>query len=262
MTQDSLGDLSMKPTRDELAQRQTSRSKPAKGGAPQAPRSKPPVRVSNASSQAGLWSVLIVLLVCTAGGGWYLWDKVERLQSNLTQSTQALATAEQALSGLQKKLQNRDNTLSKSGDQMLSDIKLLETEVRKLWDLSNKRNKVDIAQQGEQIKKLLADLKANSGTVSGMSKQVTVTAEQVATVKKQFKELQESNSTLVKSMDSQKKELAQLKSLVGSAGDFDDRITSLEVAIKAIDAHRSQVNGRLEKLDKELGQLIQRAPGG
>ena len=52
-----------------------------------------------------------------------------------------------------------------------------------------------------------------------------------------------------------------MKAVLGSAADFDDRITSLEVAIKAIDAHRSQVNGRLEKLDKEVGSLLRAAPG-
>lgn len=257
MTNDSLGDLSMKPTRDELAQRQTSRGKPAKGNAPKAPNPKP--APSSAATQGGLWSVLIVLIVCSAGGGWYLWDKVERLQASLSQSTQALASAEQALSSLQKKLENRDNTLSKSGDQMTGDIKELQSEVRKLWDLANKRNKTDIAALTKQISALKSDLKASSGTLSGMSKQVSASADQLAALKKQLGEMQESNGILAKSTDALKKDLQQLKSILGSAADFDDRITSVEVAIKAIDAHRSQVNGRLEKMDRELGSLLQKS---
>lgn len=258
MTNDSIGDLSMKPTRDELAQRQTSRGKPAKSNTPKSPKAPGP---APASSQGGLWSVLIVLIVCSAGGGWYLWDKIERLQSSLTRSTESLVSAEKALSDLQMRLENRDNTLSKSGDQMIEDIKLLDSEVRKLWDLSNKRNRSNIAELSKQLKSLQSDLKASKGTVSGMSKEVKASASQLSALKKQINEMQESNATLASSTDVLKKELKQMKTVLGSAADFDDRITSLEVAIKAIDAHRSQVNGRLEKLDKEVGSLMH-SPSG
>ena len=257
MTNDTLGDLSMKPTRDELAQRQTSRGKPPKNT--QKPSRVPPP--PSGAGQAGLWSVLIVLMVCSAGGGWYLWDKIERLQSSLTRSTASLTSAEKALSDLQMRLENRDNTLSKSGDQMIEDIKLLDSEVRKLWDLANKRNRPDIAELSKQVKSLQSDLKASKGTLSGMSKEVKASAAQISALKKQINEMQDSNATLAKSTDTLKKELQQMKAVLGSAADFDDRITSLEVAIKAIDAHRSQVNGRLEKLDKEVGSLLRAAPG-
>ncbi|MGB1059701.1 MAG: hypothetical protein ACPGZU_06195, partial [Ketobacter sp.] len=102
---------------------------------------------------------------------------------------------------------------------------------------------------------------ASKGTLSGMSKEVKASAAQISALKKQINEMQESNATLAKSTDTLKKELQQMKAVLGSAADFDDRITSLEVAIKAIDAHRSQVNGRLEKLDKEVGSLLRAAPG-
>ncbi len=259
MTNDPIGDLSMKPTRDELAQRQTSRGKPSKGNGSKKPGPAPAAR---SSSQAGLWTVLILLIVGSAGGGWYLWDKIERLQSSLDASTENLASAEQSLSKLQTSLENRDNTLSKSGDQMVADIKLLDSEVRKLWDLSNKKNRPNIAELTRQVKALQSDLKSNkSTTVSSLGKKLNTTAEQQAAIKKQLTEMQESNATLASSTDVLKKELQQIKTTLGSASDFDDRITSLEVAIKAIDAHRSQVNGRLEKLDKEVGSLMQGSTG-
>ena len=258
MTDDPLGDLSMKPARDELVQRQNTRGKPAKS---KAPSSRPAPSGGGSSSQAGLWMVLLLVIACSAGGGWYLWDKVERLQLSLKSSTENLAGAEQTLSKLQTSLENRDNTLSKSGDQMVEDIKLLDTEVRKLWDLSNKKNRPEIAELTKQVKTLKSDLKSSSSTVSGLSKKISSTEEQQAALKKQLVEMQESSATLAKSSDTLKKELQQMKSILGNASDFDDRITSLEVAIKAIDAHRSQINGRLEKLDKEVGALVKGSAG-
>lgn len=259
MTQDPLGDLSMKPTRDELAQRQNSRVKPGKGGGATEPKPKAPK--GGDSTQAGLWSLVIVMLVFGAGGGWYLWDKTTQLQARLDQSTQSAQAAERLFSGLQDTLRNRDATLSKSGDQMSDDIKLLQSEVRKLWDLSNKRNKPEIAKMGKNIAKLQSDLKGSRGTLSGMSKDVKASAGQLAAIKKQLKELKEQNTTLSSLVNTQKKELTQLKTSMGSSGDFEDRITTLEVSIKAIDAHRQQVNGRLQQLDDEIGRIVTTSPG-
>ncbi|WP_290581680.1 hypothetical protein [Ketobacter sp.] len=258
MTNDPLGDLSMKPARDELAQRQSSRGKPAKTHSPKPSR---PAAGAAPSSQAGLWSVLIVLIVFSAGGGWFLWDKIERLQSSLKASTANLATAEQALSQLQSNLENRDNTLSKSGDQMVADIKLLDSEVRKLWDLSNKKNRPEIEGLVKDVKALQGELKSSSSSIGSLSKKVSASEEQHAALKKQLGEIKESSATLAKTSETLKKDLQQMKSILGNAADFDDRITSLEVAIKAIDAHRSQLNGRLEKLDKEVGALMSGASG-
>ncbi|MAR91162.1 MAG: hypothetical protein SV765_09425 [Pseudomonadota bacterium] len=258
MSNDSLGDLSMKPTRDELVQRQHSRGKPAPKQ-PTRPPSGP--RWPGQASLGGVWSVLIVVIVCGAAGGWYLWDNLERLQSSLAQSTQALADAERSLSGLQQKLENRDNTLSKSGDQMLADIKLLDSEVRKLWDLSNKRNRPNIEELTRQTKALKSDLQGLSGKLDSMSRKVTSSSEQLATLQRQVNDMQESNATLAQTANGLKQDVKDLRATVGSAADLDDRLTSVEVAIKAIDAHRSQVNGQLQRLDRELGQLLQGSTG-
>ncbi len=272
MSNDSLGDLSMKPTRDELAQRQHVRGKPSKPSSnTPPPRSRPPAS-GGSSSQGGLWVVLLLVIAAAAGGGWYLWNQIEMMRINLAQSTQALSSSEQALSTLQSSLDNRDNTLSKSGDQMLEDIKGINSEIRKLWDLSNKRNKVDIAKLDKLLKELDSNLKSTGKLLNDVKAQAASVADQVSASKKTLNELQENNGTITKTLDTQqkelaaqKKELAALNSQLGSSTDFEDRITSIEIAIKAIDAHRSQVNGQLLRIDSEIGALQQKVsatPGG
>jgi chromosome segregation ATPase len=149
---------------------------------------------------------------------------------------------------------------------MLEDIKSLQSEIRKLWDLSNKRNKVDIAKQEQLIQKLQTELKSTSTLLATVKTQSAGTNDQITAAKKALQEVKDSNSTLSKSLEgslaAQKKELASLKSQIGDASDYEDRITSLEIAIKAIDAHRSQVNGRLERIDREIGLLQQKPAGG
>lgn len=250
MTNDSLGDFSLKPARDELAQRQSVKPKPARGKKPDEPKAPP-----SGSGQGLLWFVVLLLIAGGAGGGFILWTKIEQLQQRLELSTSNLSNAESAVSKLQGMLENRDNTLTKSGDQMLSDIKTLDSEVRKLWDLANKRNRSDIADLNKQLKSLQADIKSTKSSVAGVDKNLDSTRAQLTTLSKQLGELKENNSTLASSTDSVRQELARMKSVLGSAADFEDRITSLEVAIKSIDAYRAQINGKLEKLDREVGAL-------
>jgi len=252
MTNDSLGDLSLKPARDELAQRQTGKPKPTRPGtSPGAPR--PPA--ARSSGQGLLWLVILLLLAGGAGGGWFLWHKIELLQSSLDASTNNLTNAESALSSLQQTLENRDNTLSKSGDQMETDIKKLDTEVRKLWTLANNRNRTDIEALEKQVKTMAGNLNSSATSVTSLSKNLDSTNTAVADLKKQITELKEGDTTLTSATAELKKEMTRMKSILGNAADFDDRITNLEVAIKSIDAYRSQINSKLERLDREVGAL-------
>ncbi len=247
MTRDPMGDLSIKPTRDELAQRQGQR-KPIRPGksASQPPGSRPPAPMS--ASQSGLWSVLIVVIVCGVGGGIYLWGQIDAMQSRLESSLQSLSQAETALSNLQQSLENRDKTLSKSGDEIAADIKLLDAEVRKLWDLSNKRNKVNIANLDKKVTQLEAQVGGPKGKLATLETDLTV-------AKKELREVKESSDTLRNLVSSHQQELEKLRTLAENSGSFEDRITTVEVAIKAIDTHRRQINGRLDKLNKEVWEL-------
>ena len=249
MTQDPLGDLSMKPTRDELVQRQGSRGKG--GNATQKPSTG-----SGGSSQAGLWFVVVLILALGGGGGWYLWDQQQQILNRLQQSSESFQSAEKLMSGLQDNLKNRDSMLSKSGDEMSADIKLLQSEVRKLWDLSNKRNRQEIEQLTGDFKKLQTDSTANASKVASVQKQVASSAEALATLKDQLQEIKDQHNTLASAADKQRKELARLQTSMNSTGDLDDRVTSLEVSINAIDAYRQQINSRLQKLDAEVGRLV------
>ncbi len=261
MTQDPLGDLSMKPARDEVVQRQQSRGgkQPVRQPNQPAPKSRPPAR-SGSGATGSLWSIVVLMLIIIGAGGWYLWNKIETLQASLAQSTQALATSEQALSGLQQTQAQLDKSLNRTGDQMAADIKALENEVRKLWDVANKRNKTAIDANAAAIAKLQADLKAQSAALEKQStaidKKVATAVDAASGVKADIAALQESSKTLDSLLEKQKAELARLKTEVAAGpGDLEDRITNLEVSLKSIDVYRKQVNGRLDQLDQQLGQV-------
>lgn len=259
MRNDSLDDLSLKPSRDDLAQRQ-QRSPRQQSGPGKAPA--PTVSVSTAP----LWSLVVLLVVVMAVGGWYLWNQIQRLENDLHHSLSALSQSEVTLTSLQQNLDNRDKTLNKSGDQMAAELKELNSEVRKLWDVANKRNKALIDEQAKAIAALETSLKTQSANVDKQIQAATAGTKDLKAdwqkVKDAQAELQTALSAQTSAMEKQKSDLAALKSSVSSLKsnlaaphDLDDRITNLEVALKSIDAYRRQVNVRLDQLDQQLGQM-------
>lgn len=257
MRNDSLDDLSLKPSRDELVQRQQGRS-------PRSPSVAKPAAATPRSS-APLWLLVVLLLVVMAAGGGYLWLQIQRLEGDLHRSLAALSQSEVALSSLQQNLETRDQTLTKTGGQMEAEIKELQSEVRKLWDVSNKRNKGLIEEQGKTIAALETRVKNQPAAIekqiqaatAGVKKDLQSEWQEVKTAHTELQAALEAQKTAV---DKQQAELARLKSSLNSPSDLEDRITNVEVGLKAIDAYRRQVNTRLDQLDQQLGQLYN-APG-
>lgn len=272
MRNDSLNDLSLKPTRDELAQRQRPRaSRTASGG------NAAPVVVANT---APLWSLVILLLIVMGGGGWYLWVQIQSLQSSLDQSRSALNQSEQTLTSLQQNIDIRTKTQTKSGDQMAAELKELDSEVRKLWDLANKRQKAELEQHGKALAALEANLKTRD---AALDKQAQTAADNTKKLREEWQQLKDAQAAVQTALDSQKTalenqkaalerqkaaletqqaslkkqdaELARLRSSAATPDDLETRITNLEVSSKSLDAYRRQVNGRLDQLDQQVRQI-------
>ena len=70
----------------------------------------------------------------------------------------------QRLISLEENIQSSSELSEETIQTVLQDIKLINKEIRKLWDLSNKRNKVNIqklTEQSVEIEKLLDEIQIN-----------------------------------------------------------------------------------------------------
>ena len=79
-------------------------------------------------------------------------------------NTSSLNLVDERLSIIEEQINIVDETNNDSMTDITSSIQFLDKEIRKLWDLSNKRNKVDIQKlnkQTIQIEKLLLALKTD-----------------------------------------------------------------------------------------------------
>ena len=248
-----------------------------KGGEkpPKAPKTPPPA----SSGGGGGWMIAcLVLVVLIAVMGVWFHKQMTVLQA---QMDERISESSQKLGNLQSRLSATDESLNQSSGQLQDTVhahgKKLEennTEIRKLWDLSNKRNRADIAEQSKKLTALSATLnevkKAQAGVdgkLQGISKDTAALKKQVDSAVTAVNKSSEQWQTRISQMQTQVDVLAEninqleshqqslknglAKVEKGQAGlaTLKDRLDETEAAIAAFDSYRLQVNSRLDKLE-------------
>lgn len=272
MASDPLSDLSMKPSRDELATRQQgSRRK----GSHKVDLKK---TADTPSGRNGpLLGIILLIMMGASGGGWFMWQEVEKLRAELSQSKELLSESQSRLGDLKENLASQSSTLNEAGSQIEKDLQLHMSEIRKLWDLSNKRNRPDIeanqksiaalkksvAQQKKQLANTEAIAAANKKTVAALQAQVqqgqveaSVISSQIEKLTAQLKELSAQNKALKNMISSQEIAITELQEISGAA--LEKKLTEVVQRLDAIDAHRRQVNARLDQHDRNISELYQK----
>jgi septal ring factor EnvC (AmiA/AmiB activator) len=205
----------------------------------------------------GFLMVLVLVL-----GTWFF-RQLSSLQAvvdnRLEQSTEQLGS-------LASQLSATDESVTQSSGQVRETLATHDSEIRKLWDVANKRNRdwiqknqADIAQLNRQrgeLNKAIESLKAELATLKKSTDQMTVAKNQLQTQigvqAETVKQLETRAATQQKQVEALNKLLPAMQSLArvdGAGGGLANRLTEIESAINAIDAHRRQVNVRLDRLD-------------
>jgi chromosome segregation ATPase len=179
-----------------------------------------------ASSQVPPRSLVIpfVLLGFSVFFFYWFYNGLSLQQNNLNQINSRLIDIEESF-------QSQSNFAEERVGSILQDIKLLNSEVRKLWDLSNKRNKKNIALLENQVNEITEVTNSNL---------------------KDFELITGKLEKLNESMFELQGRIAKLSSLELNAGIYDQKFNNLNEAINAIDAYRLQINQRLLEIDRQL----------
>ena len=179
-----------------------------------------------ASSQVPPRSLVIPLVLLGFFSFFFYWfyNGLSQQQSNLSQINSRLIDIEESF-------QSQSNFAEERVGSILQDIKLLNSEVRKLWDLSNKRNKKNIALLENQVNEITQATNSNS---------------------KDFELITSRLEKLNESMFDLQGRIAKLSTLELNAGIYDQKFNNLNEAINAIDAYRLQINQRLLEIDRQL----------
>ena len=274
MANDPLNDLSMKPSREDLASRKQSQQKTRKRSTTVSMGEAAPAQ----TSRNGPLLAIVLLVVLGAGaGGWFMWQQMESLSAELKQSKQLLTESQTSMGDLKQNLASQSESLSKTDSQVESDLKLHFSEIRKLWDLSNKRNKPAIeinktaigslksslAQQKKLAAEAAATASAAQASVKGLQSQLqegqlqtSVINTQVSEMESQLSALSAQNKALQATIAQQEKSLKALQESNGAA--LQATLKEILQRLDSVDAHRRQVNARLDQHDRNISELYKK----
>ena len=144
------------------------------------------------------------------------------------------------ISSLEEEISSIKTLNKESIDSLEEQTKFINKEIRKLWDLSNKRNRKSIDSLTNQLTEL----------------------------QESFEELFKSNNSILAKQRARGIEIAKLEKVqndfklkltslntLSESADINEKIRSQEEAIAAFDSYRKQVNRALLELEEKLNEL-------
>ena len=187
-------------------------------------------------SSSGLFLGVVFVLLLIGILALSLWvSELSKSSNNIN------SKVESRLSILEEQLQLADSTSTESLSDINSQLQFLDKEIRKLWDLSNKRNKVNIEKLTQDISKHSIAIKemaitqtndqANINAVDKASQKLAIRIDELSLANKKNLDVQNKIAELNKSM------------------------LLLEETIQAFDAYRRQNNEMLQEMQLKISSM-------
>ena len=139
---------------------------------------------------------------------------------------------------LEEQLKLADSTSTDFLSDVNSQLQFLDKEIRKLWDLSNKRNKVNIANLDNEVKKHSDALREIALMQTNDQKNINLIKDQSRKLKVLLDQLTESNQ-----------ENALLNNKIS---ELNNSILLMEETIQAFDLYRKQNNEMLQDMQLQI----------
>ena len=141
-------------------------------------------------------------------------------------------------------LEENISTQSSKVDDLIEtnsqDLKFINKEIRKLWDLSNKKNRKSIAQNLNSIESI-------EETIAALDKEYKTLSAKQRSLNLELAKLEKMQEKLSESLD--------IQSPFPEGEDLEDRLADLEEATKSMDLYRTQVNQSILSLKEKLNDL-------
>ncbi|MDC0244121.1 hypothetical protein OAK96_02580 [Pseudomonadota bacterium] len=193
-------------------------------------------------SSSGLFLGVVFVLLLIGILALSLWVSELSNASNTVNSE-----VESRLSILEEQLQLADSTSTEFLSDINSQLQFLDKEIRKLWDLSNKRNKVNIAKLTQDVTKHSTALKEIAMTQT--NDQININA-----IKNESQKLR----LLIDELSAESKENLTAQNKIA---ELNKSVLLLEENLQAFDSYRRQNNEMLQEMQLKISSLeTQTAP--
>ena len=193
-------------------------------------------------SSSGLFLGVVFVLLLIGILALSLWVSELSNTSNTVNSE-----VESRLAILEEQLQLADSTSTEFLSDINSQLQFLDKEIRKLWDLSNKRNKVNIAKLTQDVTKHSTALKEIAMTQT--NDQININA-----IKNESQKLR----LLIDELSAASKENLTAQNKIA---ELNKSVLLLEENLQAFDSYRRQNNEMLQEMQLKISSLeTQTAP--
>lgn len=205
------------------------------------------------SRPVALWGLVIVLFLLVI----FMFVQMQTIKKQSDLQLQALQL-------LQQKLTSTDEQANLSVDAIKILLKEQDHEIRKLWDLANKKNKRTIRANKERLDDQSKLITKQGGQIDQVSKRMDGQSKSVKTLNVDISDLEKEISGLAKANKTLKANLASVeksadkalsglpKNLQKDLGSINKQLKELNKALEAMDATRLRHNKRLSELEKAV----------
>ena len=187
-------------------------------------------------SSSGLFLGIVFVLLLIGILALFIWvNQLSKASSNIN------SEVESRILILEEQLQLADSTSTEFLSDINSQLQFLDKEIRKLWDLSNKRNKVNIAKLTQDIGKHSNALREIAATQTNDQTNIKAIQNQSQKLKNRIAELAQANQ-----------ESAAIKNKID---ELNKSVLLLEENIQAFDSYRRQNNEMLQDIQLQLSAI-------
>ena len=184
----------------------------------------------------GLFLGFVFVLMLSAILGLALW--VNQISMS---NKDIIIVYEDRISLLEEQLSIVDSVNADSMTGVSAQLQFLDKEIRKLWDLSNKRNKVDIQKSIKDIDNLTSELNSINNLIKNMDMSVIKNESKLNELISQLNNL----SSLAQSLFDLQKDIKSIKT----------EILIMDESIQALNNYRKQNNANIIQLQNEIRLL-------
>ena len=187
-------------------------------------------------SSSGLFLGIVFVLLLIGILALSLWvSELSKASSNVN------SKVESRLSILEEQLQLADSTSTEFLSDINTQLQFLDKEIRKLWDLSNKRNKVNIA-------KLTQDISKHSTALKEIAMTQTNDQTNINTIKNESQKLR----VAIDELSQANKENLSAQNKIN---ELNKSVLLLEETVQAFDAYRRQNNEMLQEMQLKISSI-------
>ena len=177
----------------------------------------------------GFLYVLVFMSILALG----IWQNIESKSNKET-----LNSINERLIVIEEQINIADEINNDSLTDISASIQFLDKEVRKLWDLSNKRNKVNIIKLTETTNKINGSIKNIEISIKEASKKIETNKEDIVSTSKDLSDLLNTNS--------------KINDLEIALRALETQMILMDDSVRALNNYKTQLNQTISEIQTQI----------